>query len=126
MPSEVNNDFVYNYLPKVILTEALYRNKKNKFQAMNKYLKSIGIEYSVVEILQCAVKHLVCKKIVGGKVCFIDIDSNIKLGDHTLLQICNLIDFGNTEVKGTRAIQSAMDYVNENRNLLIERYLREH
>ena len=121
MPAIVSKRFLYQFLPKKIYSQIVLNNNTHKFDMLDEYLINEGIELNCIQIIRIALRNLNVKKIKDNYI--IDIDNNAKIGDYTYKQLIKLIDYGNLEVKGTKAVESAFDYINNHRGSMIEEYL---
>lgn len=117
------DDFVRNYLPRIILMYALENVRQSKDRLMNDYLKSIGVNHSVAYILKYSLKRMDCR--ISGDTGCIEISNTLKMNGYTLSQLCRLIDFGNAEVKGLNVLNNAFISVGSSIVRLTENYLTE-
>lgn len=120
-PDIVTSDFIYKYLPRLIYDMILVVVNKNKFDELDAYFKSIGIDYSTMEILKLAINNLEVKEVNGTYQ--IEISNILKIKQYTLNQLVKLIDYGNMEVKGVGIIKEIEDYINSRKGIIIEDYM---
>ena len=87
---------------------------------MDEYLLSIGVEISATEILRFALKNLDVRKVNYAYIVHV---SNTEMAyGYTLRELVDIIDYGTTEVKGTRAYLEAEEYINSHRTTLLNDY----
>lgn len=115
--------FIYNKLPEIMMNKIITSVDKHKFDNMDTCLKNLGVKYSTSQVLKYALKNLDVKQING--VYLVDISNVLKLNGYTLKQLVDLINYGNTEVKGTQVYTEAERYVNNNKAHLLNDYTNE-
>ena len=119
-PNIVPVDFFTEFLPKYIITHVIATQNKDKFVNMDRYLESLGIKENTLEVLVIAVKNLDVKEVNGV---YVVEPSNVeKIGDYTLKQLINIIDYGTTEVKGTGVYQEIERYINNNKGIVVNQF----
>lgn len=125
VPAEAigSNGFIRGYLPKYLMAKSYAKLDQSKSSAMNAYLRGIGVNIPVCEILKKAYFTLECEG--NGDYGTLRISTAVKINDFTLSQLCRLIDNGNREIKGLGIVSHAFDCAQMNINALIEAYLME-
>lgn len=85
------------------------------FKRINEYLKDIGIVETAQQILIIASHNLKIIYTTNSEISVI-IDPNIKLyrTNYTINNLCKLINYGNSEVKGTYIITDLFKYISDN------------
>lgn len=120
-PNIVPPRFIYEYLPTFIYNSIVYNNDTHKFDAMDEYLKELGINQSTVSLIKLALNNLKVREVNGEYI--IKFDTIQKINGYTLEQLMRLIDSGNTEVKGTNVFENIIKYINSHRGTIIEDYM---
>ena len=120
-PNTVPSDFVYKFLPKFIYNMIATSVNVHKFDAMDDYMKKLGINHSTVDLIKFSLDNLEIKEVNG--VYMIQVSTKIKIKDYTLNQLMRLVDSGNLEVKGTNVMTDASNYINSHRGTVLEAYM---
>ena len=89
--------FIYEFLPDFMYSIMLEGVDKHLFDRMDEYLKSIGIDYSTLGLIEYALDNLEVRE-VGGTY-QVGISNILKVGQYTLDQLIRLVDYGNTDRK---------------------------
>ena len=113
--------FIHGYLPDYIYSQIVTRVDRHKFDALDAYLKTLGINHSTTDVIKYALNNLDVKEVKNEY--YIDFSNVLKVGDFTVSQLMRLIDMGNTEVKGIGLISEIVRYINSHRGSMIERYM---
>ena len=113
--------FIYEFLPDFMYSIMLEGVDKHLFDRMDEYLKSIGIDYSTLGLIEYALDNLEVRE-VGGTY-QVGISNILKVGQYTLDQLIRLVDYGNTEVKGIGVVKNAFDYIEKHKEVVISDYL---
>ena len=115
--------FITNYLPGVMLNKIITSVDKHKFDNMDTCLKNLGVKYNTAQVLKYALSNLEIRQVNG--VYLVDVSNVLTLNGYTLRQLVSLIDYGNTEVKGTQVYTNAEHYVNNNKAHILNDYTNE-
>lgn len=116
----VPEDFLRKFLPDYILTEVLAGMDINRFAMMDEYFDSIGVNMTTKEIIEYALKNMDVKEVNDSYV--VDFSNILQIDGYPVRQLVNIIDYGNTEVRGTRAISDIEEYIRSHRSMLMNLY----
>ena len=109
----VSDNFI-NLIPKFIMKRVFDLMAKNKYPAMQDYLKDnyeLSIEDIVTQLLTKGFSYSNVKNLA-----IVRIDDNIKedKSQEKLSMFVRLIDYGNLDVRGINLIHSSIEYIKDN------------
>ena len=109
----VNENFI-RLIPKFIIRRILDLISKNKYVAMQEYLKEnyeISIEDVVSQLMKKGFSYSKVKDLY-----IVRIDDNIKenKSQEKLSSLIRLIDYGNLDIRGVNLIKSSIEYIKDN------------
>lgn len=119
-PVALPEDFVKEFLPTYILNKIIATQLPDKFTNMDAYLESIGIKLNTIQVLKEVVTNLSVKKV--NDVYIIEPSNVDKINGYTHKQLINIIDYGTTEVKGTRVYTEIERFINNNKGIIVNQY----
>ena len=116
----VPKEFLEEFLPNVIINKIIAEADPLRFENMDRYLASIDVKYSTLDILKYAVQNWEIKKV--NQVYIIEISNILRVDGYSVKQLVDIIDYGTTEVKGTGVYKEIENFINNNRAILVNRY----
>ena len=116
----VPKEFLEEFLPNVIINKIIAEADPLRFENMDRYLASIDVKYSTLDILKYAVQNWEIKKV--NQVYIIEISHILRVDGYSVKQLVDIIDYGTTEVKGTGVYKEIENFINNNRAILVNRY----
>lgn len=116
----VPKDFIHEFLPDYIMGEFMNSMDIGRFASLDEYFDSLGISLSTTEIIEYALRNLEVKEVNGAYI--IDFSDTLTVDGYSVRQLINIIDYGNTEVRGTRAIGDIEEFIRGHRAMLLSMF----
>lgn len=116
-------DFLTNYIPKKLFNYVLLNLNEDKLIQLDEYLnKHLGIKESSIDIIEYGFNNMFISDTGTGFI--VMIDNNILIPDSSqkLINIINLINYGNLEVRGCNIVSQAFNYVESQLNNMVLLY----
>lgn len=118
----IDENFIYSFLPKLMYSSAIKEIKKEKYKPMNKYLNKY-YKYSLKNVVRDIFSNLYINKIDDSYTIELNPLMLFRDTNKSLKTMGNLVDYGNLNVQGVYLFSSIFQYVSKNTKFLYNVYL---
>lgn len=121
---DVDEKFIYEYLPKKMIEYIKLKYNVNDFISINNYLKNtLNIKEEIFELICEAINNLYIAK--NNKQYIIKLEQNRLINsnnEYKLSDIIYLCEYGNLQIQGKNIFIILFDFINSNIEFLIDDY----
>lgn len=121
---DVDEKFIYEYLPKKMIEYIKLKYNVNDFISINNYLKNtLNIKEEIFELICEAINNLYIAK--NNNQYIIKLEQNRLINsnnEYKLSDIIYLCEYGNLQIQGKNIFIILFDFINSNIDFLIDDY----